>query len=432
MFEHIETTPVIDVEESEYRRLLGYPPDFESEARSRKLSAWARAWYAENGRPWFYLRETALELADRHFALDGAEFSMSRLKKQLTRTGAHTAFVAVVSAGRECEAHAHELWTEGKPDEYFFLEIFGSAVVEHLTALAAIRMCSWAEDRGLLALPHYSPGYSGWNIADQNRLFATIVDGREGSFPGPLDVAESGMLIPKKSLIAVYGVTRHHDRVGVGDQLTACESCSMRACDYRRAPYRFDLAGLSAKAAPPSTNGSAEPEHPLTKDAPYSLNSRTLRKWSAERLQVDILDDNSVEARFRYDGTTCSNMGRPLSYDYFVKLSPASAGHVVEEAACRPAPDDEGHKFQCAYLSSPETFPELIAREHPLLGKPLDELLSWERDTRMTGCYCDRKSRRHKWSNVFEVIHYALAQRDPSHPIGTNKTPDIQTSHIEV
>ena len=115
MLELVETVPAIDVQESEYRRLLGYPPDYEPESRSNDLAAAARAWYAENGRPWFYLRQVQLEVVERGFLLDGARFQLSRLQKQLKETGAHTAFVAVVSAGPECEGRSQELWQEGKP-----------------------------------------------------------------------------------------------------------------------------------------------------------------------------------------------------------------------------------------------------------------------------------------------------------------------------
>jgi len=51
-----------------------------------------------------------------------------------------------------------------------------------------------------------------------------------------------------------------------------------------------------------------------------------------------------------------------------------------------------------------------IEREKPLLGKPLDEVLNWQRRYSPAGCYCDSDSRLHKWGLVLEVIHYALVQ----------------------
>ena len=53
-----------------------------------------------------------------------------------------------------------------------------------------------------------------------------------------------------------------------------------------------------------------------------------------------------------------------------------------------------------------------IANEKPLLGKPLNEVLAWERPYDPSGCYCDSARRAHKWGLVFEVIHYALVQRE--------------------
>ncbi len=63
---------------------------------------------------------------------------------------------------------------EEKPDEYFFLEIYASAVVEHLITTTGARLCAWAERQGMAVLPHYSPGYSEWDIAEQGKLLALM------------------------------------------------------------------------------------------------------------------------------------------------------------------------------------------------------------------------------------------------------------------
>ena len=53
-----------------------------------------------------------------------------------------------------------------------------------------------------------------------------------------------------------------------------------------------------------------------------------------------------------------------------------------------------------------------IAGEKPLLGRPLNEVLTWERAYNPSGCYCDSPRREHKWGLVLEVIHFALARRE--------------------
>ena len=54
MNELIDIQPDIDVRELEYKRLLGYPSDYDLEGRARELADWARQWYSENGKPWLY------------------------------------------------------------------------------------------------------------------------------------------------------------------------------------------------------------------------------------------------------------------------------------------------------------------------------------------------------------------------------------------
>ena len=159
MFEMIQNRPRIDVPEAEYRRLLGYPKHRELEGRARELADEACAWFAAHGRPWIYAREAEdLELRDGGVRIDSFDFSSKRLRDILVEARAHSMILAAVGAGSECEDHARKLWEEGKPDEYYFLKVFGSAVVEHLIALVSGRMCSRAEENKMAVLPHFSPG----------------------------------------------------------------------------------------------------------------------------------------------------------------------------------------------------------------------------------------------------------------------------------
>jgi hypothetical protein len=238
MRETLELHPDASVPDTEYRRLLGFPRRYAPGARAQELAAEARRWYAEHGQPWMYLREAGLELTDGALRIDGVEFHSTHLHEHLRRAGARRAVLVAVSAGRGCEEHAHQLWQEGKPDEYFFLEIFGSAVVEHLMAAASGRICELADGDGLIAVLHYSPGYSGWDVAEQNKLFALITRGLAGPLPEPLEVLASGMLKPKKSQLGVFGLTARPPRALAAARLVPCHNCSFAPCQYRRAPYR--------------------------------------------------------------------------------------------------------------------------------------------------------------------------------------------------
>lgn len=412
----LDRQPHIDVQEAEYTRLLGYPRHHTMTGRARELADWARRWYAENGHPWIYARRTdALLVSDDELRIEGIAFSATRLREHLVDAQAHAVMLVAVSAGAACEERAQQLWREEKPDEYFFLEVYGSAVVEHLVTTAGARFCAWADRHGAAVLPHHSPGYTGWDVAEQRQLLGVIRAQDEARNLPEIQVLDTGMLRPKKSMLAVFGLTAQVDRVQRLTDLIPCERCSLSSCQYRRARYKNarspleDVSKLQVWALR-NANGAASKGVSLTHDAAYSVSTKALRKWSQEHLRLTILDNRTMEAQFRYEGTTCSNLGRPLAYEYRITLDAPESGYRIVDAACAPAPGDQGHTAMCKYQKDAEALTTAIESEKPLVGKPLDEVLTWERRFSPTGCYCDAASRAHKWGLAFEVVHYALAQ----------------------
>ncbi|MCX6632535.1 MAG: hypothetical protein NTW28_33440 [Candidatus Solibacter sp.] len=233
MTEWIEAHPEVTVQTAEYQRLLGYPPGYAMDGRARELVAWARGWYAEHGRPWIYARETGSIGTDgATVAIEGVGFHSEALRRRFERAAAESAILAAVSAGPEIEQEAQRLWREEKPDEYYFLEVLGSAVVERLTAMTGERLCAQAEGREMAVLPHYSPGYPGWDIAEQPRLLGLLRGA--GRLPGNLEALGSGALRPKKSQLAVFGLTRQTEGVRRLTEVLSCQNCSLPACQYRR------------------------------------------------------------------------------------------------------------------------------------------------------------------------------------------------------
>ncbi len=313
----------------------------------------------------------------------------------LDRAGAHGVMLVAVSAGPEIEQQAHRAWLQEKPDEYFFLEMYGSAVVEHLTTMTGARLCAWADRESLAVLPHYSPGYPEWDISEQQALHALI---GTDALPDTLEVFESGMLRPKKSLLAVFGITRHLDRVQRLTDLVPCESCSYATCQFRRVPY-----GRAAARDRAPRRGEAAAATPV-----YGTSTKALKRWADERLTLQTSGDGTVDALFRYEGTTCSNMGRRLAFDYRVVLGSRDEGYPIRSQSCRPAAGDNGYESMCEFLREGDALIEQIARETPLVGRPLDEVLSWPRPAIGPGCYCEQGARLHKWGLVLETIHYAL------------------------
>jgi hypothetical protein len=246
------------------------------------------------------------------------------------------------------------------------------------------------------------------------KLFELLQSGQGHPFPQEIQVRASGMIQPKKSLLALFGLTRRRDLVQRFSDLVPCENCSYPNCQYRRVPFKESSAPLEEvrRLRTPAHAQSATPNSGLDHNGKYSVHPRALEKWSRERLHLKQLEDRSLEALFRLEGTTCSNMGLPLEFHYQLKLGPPEQAYHILHASCAPAPGDTGHAKMCAWLEVAGKLTRSLETEKPLLGRPLNDVLNWQRKNSPSGCYCDADARLHKWGLVLEVIHYALVQRE--------------------
>jgi hypothetical protein len=204
------------------------------------------------------------------------------------------------------------------------------------------------------------------------------------------------------------------DRVGKLADLVPCEGCSLPRCQYRRVPYvrprrRSEVESMRAPNDPVSPR---EEYNPLELNGKYSLNAKALRRWVTERLTLERLADGRTQARFRYDGTTCANTGREFRFHYAVTLASREDGYRIIEQRCTPAPGDEGHRYMCRYRAVGREFMTSVAEEQPMFGRPLNDVLAWNRTPVSASCYCDNDSGKHKWGLVLETIHFALAQQE--------------------
>jgi len=222
------------VDPGEYRRLLGMPREGPLEGLLAERADWARAWYAEHGRPYRAARRHDLTVIDDQGVTlaDGTRLQGKALVHHLRRYDCHGLVGVAVTAGPEVDRACAALWAEDRPDEAYFLERFGVAVVERLIFAATLEGCQTAESARETWTPHLSPGCGDWELAQQHTLWRAIFPDRS---LGPIDLLPSGGLHPKNSLLAAAGITRG---TVAPSPLDACRSCRLDRCRFRRAAYR--------------------------------------------------------------------------------------------------------------------------------------------------------------------------------------------------
>ena len=239
--------------EIEFYRLLGYPPNHEVSGRSLERIEQALQWYHSEGDPEIYSRPVSIkEFLEQQIVLETSVTLESRvLARRLRTAGASALVIVALSAGAAVDARCEHLWRSDRPDEAWALERLSAAVVGQLVRFTHARLCQIYEQTGHSVTSHYSPGYTGWELSEQHKLFEILTEGKHST--GSFEILDSGMLRPKNSLLTAFAVT---DQGAEPTSGVPCRSCSFTPCAYRRARYRSSQ--MPEENQPEGTKGFEE------------------------------------------------------------------------------------------------------------------------------------------------------------------------------
>ncbi|HSE06026.1 MAG TPA: vitamin B12 dependent-methionine synthase activation domain-containing protein [Methylomirabilota bacterium] len=132
------------------------------------------------------------------------------------------------TVGGAIEARVRELFDAREFPLAVMLDSVGSAAVESLAEYANDLLCQAGLVAGTRVTNRISPGYAGWDTAEQAALFRLC--------PGePIGVRlnEACFMTPGKSISWLVGIG---PAARVDHYFTQCRRCWMRDCAYRRAP----------------------------------------------------------------------------------------------------------------------------------------------------------------------------------------------------
>jgi hypothetical protein len=148
---------------------------------------------------------------------------IDRLWGRLEAVGA-----GICTVGAAVEERVRALFDAREFPLAVMLDSVGSAAAESLAEYANDLLCQAALAQDLKITNRISPGYAGWDAAEQAALFRLC--------PGePVGVALNSacFMTPVKSISFLVGVG---PEARVDHYFTQCRRCWMRDCAYRRAP----------------------------------------------------------------------------------------------------------------------------------------------------------------------------------------------------
>lgn len=157
------------------------------------------------------------------FSFEDTTFNVeTKMLQQLKHSTGGAIFIC--TAGPVIGNKSSELMLSGDFMEGYILDVLGSVTVEAAIDKIQDILVTELEGKGLKVTNRYSPGYCGWALSEQQKLFGLFPNGHCG-----IKLTHSSLMEPVKSVSGVIGYGPH-----VKKHLHECQLCELETCIYRK------------------------------------------------------------------------------------------------------------------------------------------------------------------------------------------------------
>jgi hypothetical protein len=161
--------------------------------------------------------------AEKSVAIKGVAFSVKKIVYgQIKKSDFIVVFLC--TAGEEIGSRSRKAMKEGDLLTGYIYDVVGSEIVEAAADLMQNHLEMTMAADGIKITNRYSPGYCGWDVAEQHKLFQLIPDNY-----CRISLTPSALMDPVKSVSGIIGVGHN-----VRQNPYTCSMCDMKDCIYRR------------------------------------------------------------------------------------------------------------------------------------------------------------------------------------------------------
>ena len=136
---------------------------------------------------------------------------------------AEGAALFICTAGREVGERSRKSMQEGDLLRGYVYDVLGSEIAESAADKMQESLRAEAESSGMKITNRFSPGYCGWDVAEQHKLFSFFPDNY-----CEITLTESALMNPVKSVSGIIGIGHK-----VKYEPYRCYRCDDRKCTYR-------------------------------------------------------------------------------------------------------------------------------------------------------------------------------------------------------
>jgi hypothetical protein len=167
--------------------------------------------------------EIRLNSDDKSVSISDISFSINKIVfGQLKNSGSAALFMC--SSGEEIGKLSRQAMKKGDMLEGYILDVIGSEVVEAVADLVQSEIEMKAASEGMKITNRFSPGYCGWDVSEQHKIFHLL----PGIWCG-VRLSPSALMDPEKSVTGIIGLGKE-----VKFLPYTCKLCDMKDCIYRK------------------------------------------------------------------------------------------------------------------------------------------------------------------------------------------------------
>ncbi len=163
--------------------------------------------------------------------VDSQSFNLKKIVfQQLNKSDSVALFAC--TAGNDVIKKSRELMKEGELLTGYVYDVFGSLVVEEAMDRIHDSLRNKMQEEGLKITNRYSPGYCGWDVSEQKKLFSLLPN----NFCG-IELTDSCLMRPIKSVSGIIGIGK-----SVKFNEYTCNLCDEEDCLYRNLRHKSTLS----------------------------------------------------------------------------------------------------------------------------------------------------------------------------------------------
>jgi len=134
--------------------------------------------------------------------------------------------VGVVTIGGLIEKKVSELFFQGEYPRALALDAVGTVAVEDFSREVRKLARQEVKEQGFKTSRHFSPGYGGWEVSQQEIIFKSILTDNIG-----VRLTEGCMMLPQKSLSWLIGAGK--EIIVTSEEENNCKDCQSKSCNYK-------------------------------------------------------------------------------------------------------------------------------------------------------------------------------------------------------